>query len=291
MRKIVLWLPQGRIGNLLFQYQAVTSIFSNKDLIFTIDCGFLSIFKNKKNVTFFKLPSIFLPRVLSLCLITLRAFANWGIFSSCSPHLFPVFNKYQDESNLIKYKKGFFKNIVVFEGFFQNELYLKNLPSVKNDLIKYVQSKMPYIPSNKTKIAVHLRFRDYREISILGKKDVSLPASYYWNCIRKVKTIFDNCIFLIFTDDYDRANTLLSHLNNDAVFLNGGSEQFDFAAITQCDGAIISASTFSWWAARYIKNSNKVIVAPRYWMGFRSNIWFPKYIKSKSFLYVTVKSE
>jgi Glycosyl transferase family 11 len=290
MRKIIFWLPQGRLGNLLFQYQAVTSIFRNNETIITIDVGFLSLFKNDRNVTFIKLPSILAPRILTWWVTALRMLKKWKIFSGCSPRLFSSLNGFQDECDLVEYQQGFFSDVIVFDGFFQNELYTKELPAIRNDQIEFVRTQMYFLPAKKMKIAVHLRFGDYCEISVLGKKDASLPASYYWQCMKKMRKIFHGCIFLIFSDDLERAKSFFLDFD-DLIFFKSESEQSDFLAISLCDSAIISASTFSWWAARYINNPDRIVMAPKYWMGFRSKVWFPKYLKSSSFLYLPVKSK
>jgi hypothetical protein len=287
MRKIIFWIPQGRIGNLIFQYQAVTSIYSKKEMIITVDTGFLSFFQDRRNIIFLKIPSLFLRRFVTCWTKLLRLFVLCGVFSECRPKLFEVIPGFFDETKHIELKLGLFKKIIVFEGFFQNESYLKNLPAIRQNLLEEARIELAKLPSG-FKVALHLRFGDYQRLSVLGKVGATLPKDYYFHCIEKMKAIYPKCTFIVFTDDVDKSNKLLKNITN-IKFIRVKSEQFDFSAITLCGAAIISASTFSWWAAKYITGSKKIIMAPEYWMGFKSNIWFPRFIKSNSIQYIKAK--
>jgi len=287
MRKIIFWIPQGRIGNILFQYQAVSSFYSKKEIIISVDTGFLSFFQNRRNIFFIKIPNLFLPRFVTCFSKLLRMLVSCGVFTKCGPKLFKVMPGFQDETKNIELKFGLFKNIIVFEGFFQNEHYSKNLPVIKKDLLNEANRELSLI-STKFKVALHLRFRDYQGLSVLGKVGATLPKAYYLECIKKMRITYSECTFIVFTDDLDKAKKLLKNVDN-IKFIKDKSEQFDFSAITLCDAAIISASTFSWWAAKYIAKPKKIVMAPKYWMGFKSNIWFPKFIKSNSIQYIRVK--
>jgi hypothetical protein len=74
----------------------------------------------------------------------------------------------------------------------------------------------------------------------------------------------------------------------DVVFFERQSIGIDMAAISLCDHAIISASTFAWWGAYLIKNPNRKILAPSYWAGFKSKEWFPSDIHTCNFEYIDV---
>lgn len=284
-KKIILWIPQGRLGNLLFQYQAVNKLYKNS-VIFTIDQGLNQMFNLKRKVTFFKVPKILESRVLTIYSYLLKSMVKHKIFSHVTPKVFNVTNDQNDEDKSISYEKGFFKNIIVFDGFFQNEIYLHDKPEINQYILQEAKNiTNKYV--NYKKIAIHVRFGDYENISLLGNDNLSLPIDFYTNCINKMKSNFTNCIFIVFSDDIVKAKKMFSSYK-DFVFIGQTDQNFDFAAISICDSAIISASTFSWWASSYISSSDKLILAPKFWLGFKANIWFPKYIRSNFINYVDV---
>lgn len=54
-----------------------------------------------------------------------------------------------------------------------------------------------------------------------------------------------------------------------------------------CDGGILSPSTYSWWAA-YLSNKRGFFLAPKYWIGHRQKVLFPSYFTSKIITYKKV---
>ena len=45
----------------------------------------------------------------------------------------------------------------------------------------------------------------------------------------------------------------------------------DLAIMTQCNSAILSPSSFSWWGS-YMMKERDTVFAPKFWLGFRSQI-------------------
>ena len=59
----------------------------------------------------------------------------------------------------------------------------------------------------------------------------------------------------------------------------------DLAVMMQCDGAIISNSTFAWIGAYFCKNTLPVY-APKYWTNWKNNSWYPLKINTKKFKFL-----
>lgn len=78
--------------------------------------------------------------------------------------------------------------------------------------------------------------------------------NYYENAM----SLFPGKTFIVFTDNITKAKKVMPT----GVLYNQQTEMEAFHMMTQCDGAIISNSTFSWWAAWL---QNKKTVMPKNW--------------------------
>ena len=88
-------------------------------------------------------------------------------------------------------------------------------------------------------------------------------------------------MFLIFSDDI---NFIKNNLQNkqDCLFIENNNSLLDFTIMSNCNGGILSASSFSWMAAYiiYKKNINAKLIAPKFWIGHRRRNWHPEFIQS-----------
>ncbi len=57
------------------------------------------------------------------------------------------------------------------------------------------------------------------------------------------------------------------------------------AIMSLCNHAILSASSFSWWGAALMSTPQKFVIGPQYWLGFKSNEWFPDSIKNDDWIH------
>jgi hypothetical protein len=278
---------QGRLGNHLFQYAALNALMGVEDKVLFIDNGLFQLIDN--DFRFIRIPCpIFIRKYINYFLyVMLLFFVKVRFFGSVSETACSS-NDSHSETNGFIYKSGLLNNVYLLNGFFQYSYLSKVQFKIKSDLDTRAKELLSRIPSKGVLIAVHIRLTDYKNWIVYGKKGADLPISYYIDCIARAKSMFKNPVFVIFTDDLKYVNTLNFGVDFHSIPLS--SELLDFAAISGCDHAIISASTYSWWAA--ILNieitKNKIIFAPKYWAGFKSEKWFPPYIESEKLLYVDV---
>jgi len=152
-------------------------------------------------------------------------------------------------------------------GYYQSEKYfsnfkdeIKNLITFPKDTKKKINEKMRF--SSKKKIGIHIRLGDYNHENNRGVfADIDVK-----NYISNAMNFFndDDVDFLIFSDDF----VSLKSQFDVSIFknLHNSDEIEDLYSLSQCDGVIISNSSFSWWGAWLGKKKYKVIT-PNRWFG------------------------
>lgn len=284
--RYLIWIPDGRLGNLIFQHQAITNIYGDDIKIITPDVGLKKLFTMDNNFYFIKFPALgksFYIRFFNSFFLLL---GKLRIFSISTPKTSLIKEKYITEEMDVVFLNGIFNDVIVFKGFFQYEIPNHQLPNLRPELILEAENLLSHIEPS-TRIAIHLRFGDYLEWDVLGIRGASLPEEYYYEAIKRINSIIKSPTYIVFSDDLNRAKKLLSKIEIDCRYYDQNLF-IDFALIAQCSHAIISASSFSWWASYFIKNRGAKIFAPKFWLGFKSKIWFPKHLYSNKFEYLDV---
>lgn len=273
------------MGNLIFQYQAAISLFPTNSTIISIESEFSEAFEVAPFVKFISLPKVLRPRATYYWVKVLRWCARKGILGS-------VISKWETiENNLleiadIETRPGWFSGYWVMEGFFQHDHFSTPAPRLKQALIDGAEELLQQILQER-RVAVHLRFGDYAQWEIFGRQGVCLPGSYYEIAMAQIAKSIKDPVFVIFSDDIKAAIKVIGN-GHETIHFNGDSPGMDIAGISLCSHAIISASTFSWWGAFLIRHPNKIVMAPMYWAGFKSCVWFPKDIRTRYFQYIDV---
>lgn len=282
----IIWLPQGRLGNLIFQYQAFNSIVQAHNAVpYAFRSELNTLFQTNKNIHWINLQMRGGARLLLWLCQILRYIAKAGLIGIITPYVEPLAGNYEFETKRIRINTGFLKNIYILEGWFQYNDFLHPLPTLKKEHLIVASKHLAAIPV-ENRVALHCRLGDYSDWEVMGKKGVNLPMDFYLNAISKIKSKLPGAVFIIFSDDTDLAEKYFS--NHNCIFYTGSSVVDDFAGIASCSHAIISASTFSWWAAQLITNPNKLIIAPKFWAGFKSGVWYPRDIRVENFIYLEV---
>lgn len=178
------------------------------------------------------------------------------------------------------------RNWTIYKGFFQTDWYLNHTPGTLKIAIK-----KPYkdqfdaqfgnlFEQNKT-LVVHIRRTDYMNY---GKRDISLPLSYFKERIDNIENL-DAYKVIFVSDDIEHVKTYFG--NHDNYIFSTNNEILDFQIIMNADIAIISNSSFAWWAA-YLSMKNNLVYAPKNWLGFRIGKEHPKKIMTDKFVWCEV---
>lgn len=103
-------------------------------------------------------------------------------------------------------------------------------------------------------VAVH--FRDFSKVS---NKLIQINPEYYRKAIKYICERVEDPLFLIFTDNKNCVDETLFD-GYDYRFIENEVDYIDLYTMSKCKHSIISASTFSWWAAFLNKNPDKIVL-------------------------------
>lgn len=272
---------QGRLGNQLFQYAFVYATAKKLNTSFYID----------QSIEPFLIDNYFVPldgnsNNLIESLFKIKGFKN--IFSfylrrSYYKYLAQIFKlKNLSYSDQVLAKDILLQNNTVYEGFFQSELFFSPFQEIiRNKLVikkKFTDGfgvKYGHIYKKKT-VVVHIRRTDYQQLSHLnlGNQDLTLPLNYYLKALSNFTDPESNFVFI--GDDVLFLEENFNHLNNKLVCHD--DEIMDFQHLLNATACIISNSTFSWWGAWLNPNANKIVYAPKYFLGWQVQQEYPQNI-------------
>ena len=130
---------------------------------------------------------------------------------------------------------------------------------------------------------VHVRLDDYENFRVNGLPAV-LPTEWYLASIEAMAKEYEVKSFIFISDDLDQTRERFGEVRG-ARFEDLDAKD-SFRLLSWSKYAIISASTFAWWASRVAlaRNPTGVHYAPRFWMGHRSASWYPSEAIHSDFL-------
>jgi len=279
---MLLFRESGRLGNQIFQYAALRTLARKKESIVLIGfeelqktfCGINAKIVNSASP---KIERVFYHRLFSLL-----------TQSQCACE---IRESFKADYPTVTYSQKHCRQIaIVKKSYFQNESQftpaaIESL-NIRGEHFAYAKNVLEKVTQDKVPIFVHVRRGDY--LIWPSKEDPAiLTASYYEKCIEIIKSQVPNPFFVFVSDDPFYVKDLFGDRDN--VHISEGSAVEDFVLMTQCKGGVLSASSFSWWAA-YLssaQHSPTIFLAPKYWAGHRSGTWYPKFIKSRFLEYVS----
>lgn len=289
-------IAQGRMGNQLFQYAfAYVTARKLQTDFFIYLADSLHYFDliddfdriNEKNIKHYSRKNILrfsdLPFVFKEFKNPIKYVAKRKIHKNIC-----TWNNTLDENNYLLKE---ISDNTLYSGFFQSEEYLTEFRTeimkmfaIKNEFRSEFEKNKKYLLGKKY-IAVHIRRTDYKNYGgeELGGLDMTLPLSYYRNCLSLISDVDQyNVVFV--SDDPEFARAEFGERENH--YFESNDEITDFQLLLNADKTIIANSSFSWWAAWLNTKPEKAIYAPEYYLGFRVNKYYPAGIKVKDWNWI-----
>lgn len=159
------------------------------------------------------------------------------------------------------------------DGTWQDIDYADILKQIQNELVFKVHMEdilnreWRNFYQNNHPVAVHFRYGDY--LSNGNPHNILENSNYYKNAVRIVKERYTNPKFILFSDDFERANKFVKGILNESDFRmapkSNGNDWQDMLLISKCKGFICANSTFSYWGAMLGYDKNKAFLFPEYY--------------------------
>lgn len=156
----------------------------------------------------------------------------------------------------------------LIDGYWQDERYFFSAPDEVRKAFAFksideFNQQIAIEMKRNNSVSLHIRRGDYAEygMTILGE-------TYYRKATDKIKSIVENPVFYIFSDDTKVAEELAVKLNltYKMISLNRALDSYkDMYLMSQCKHNIIANSSFSWWGAWLNSNPDKIVIAPSVW--------------------------
>jgi hypothetical protein len=294
---MIFFYGEGRLGNQVFQYQALSQIARPGERLFAVGLEdlkrCLELSGPRLNVL---TRSLLLKRIVKYVINplllrplarTLRLF-NYGFEKSVGAA------QHRGAGGELTMRRGLIGSVTFVDGgYYQNSafwptLFPGHLFRLHESLRRAARSYLDSICSSGLRPAfVHVRRGDYLTHTDFGLTGLSLPAGFYHAAFKELASRTGPRHLIFVTDDpgWVRENFAAIPGKSIAAF----DADMDFAVMAECAGGILSNSTFCLAAALMLNNPDTVI-APKYWLGFRAGAWYPPRLayEHRSLTYIEV---
>lgn len=125
---------------------------------------------------------------------------------------------------------------------------------------------------SRRKCFVHIRLGDYSSF-LVGGGPVEIPIAWFEAQMADFRESNPGIVFQVFSDEPAKVRERMV-IQPDTEVIDADTKS-SFAGMANCEMGILSASTFSWWAAAVAYSSGKEgpFVAPAGWESWRTGSW------------------
>jgi len=284
---IVLFYGEGRLGNQVFQYLALNHLAGARGRILAVgleDLGASLDIHGAPVTVITRQP--WLKRVIKYLLVPLllRPIARYLRLLSYATEASDARAGNRPAGGELIVRRGLVTAIAFVDGgYYQCASYLSApLPvttlRVPAALQAGARASLSEAASNSppaTRAFVHVRRGDFLTFSAFGQNDMALPEEFYRRAIVELAERFGPLHLIFVTDDPAWVQRRFADLPG--ISIVSSSAAADLALMAECRAGILSNSTFALAAA--ILGQARLLIAPRYWLGFRAAAWLPPGVK------------
>jgi hypothetical protein len=278
----------GGLGNQMFQYAAGLSLAEHHRTVAKLDVNWYRQdpqyeAHNRYALSCFNLTEQFavqeeIDRVQG---VQLTRTERWAAGWARRLRLYRYANRHAGSSNLhyaedFKFYPGFFAqpDNTYLHGLWQSERFFEPVAhllrlhfSFRYPMPPSVAEMLARIQGGGPSVAVHFRRGDYVRNAAFHQTNGVVGFDYYLAAMERLRAQHPQLSFYIFSDDIDA-------IERDfrppvpCVFVRATQPWHSYDKIrlmSACDHAIISNSTFAWWAAWLNPHPQKTVIAPAAW--------------------------
>jgi len=174
------------------------------------------------------------------------------------------------------------------EGMWQSEKFFLPIANLLRLHFSFRYRPQPRVAEFKARIAsgpsafVHFRRGDYVRNTNFNREIGILPLDYYYRAVEMVRAHCPDVTLYVYSDDIESIRREF-HPPGPHVFVDVVENWHAYdkmRLMSWCNHAVISNSTFAWWAAWLNPSPNKIVIGPDPWFSgkeYDSNDLLPEY--------------
>ncbi len=275
---MIFFYGEGRLGNQIFQYLALTNIAQPGERVLAIGLEDLQQSFDLKGPPLLVLcrsrlvkravKYLLLPLLIRPCARALRLIDYVCEKDAAAPH-----RRSGAVRRLTFVDGGFYQRASLWSSLFPSDSI-----SIRDDLRRSARRYLNSVCGDEARTAfVHIRRGDYLQHRPEGLQDVVLPLEFYRRALENLELHAGKHALVFVTDDPAWVEANFGHIADKRI--TAFDACLDFAVMTQCRSGIVSNSTFA-LAAAIMMDQPDVVIAPLFWLGFRARRWVPEGIEA-----------
>jgi hypothetical protein len=288
---IVTWLTGG-LGNQMFQYAAGLALAEQHRTVLKLDVSWYRKYpeygpQNRYSLSCLNVTEQFATReeIDQLRGVQLTRTERWSVRLARLLRFYQYANRYSNGahphySQRFAFYEEFFDqpDNTYISGMWQSERFFAPVSNLVRLHFSFRYPPTTRVVEMATRISqgtsafMSVRRGDYVTNPIANRDIGVLTAEYYYRAEALLRDKYPDVTLYIFSDDIESVEREYRPLGKHTfVRVTEPWHAYDqMRLMSQCQHGIIANSTFSWWAAWLIPNSEKIVIAPDPWFASKA---------------------